>query len=56
MPEMYYYWLARPGKYKPNMLSVDDASETEEIVNYAIRANMDDIPHEASISFQGKHS
>ncbi|XP_077994871.1 uncharacterized protein LOC144448481 [Glandiceps talaboti] len=49
---MIRYWLARPNKYKPNMIEVDDFVNSN-VVSLAILANSNEIPREVSISFQG---
>lgn len=51
--DMFRYWLARPGLFKPNIVYVDDSTEYSTIVSTAIEANMGEIPREATISFQG---
>ena len=51
--DMYGYWLARPGLYKANILYIDDAVLSSDIVATAIRANLKEIPREASITLQG---
>ena len=51
--DMFRYWLARPGLYKANILYVDDAAVSSDIVSTAVLANMNEIPREAAITLQG---
>ena len=48
----YRHWLARPDKFKPNVIYVDD-SPSSTVVQTAIEANRGDIKREVTIAVQG---
>ena len=50
--DMLPYWVARPHKFKMNIIYVD-AFQSSTIVDTAIQANLGQIPRQATIAFQG---